>query len=82
MNIVQQLPTELQNRVFYYYAEHPCAVLVKEWYHRCFGMWAHYEYKSGNYRTMEELEEGFREDGFFHGGRRMRKTLRFIPVNE
>ena len=69
MNIVEKLPKELQDKVFYHFAEHPCAALVKEWYRHCYYLWAHYEYKSGYYMTMTEMEHEFREYGFFHGGR-------------
>ena len=31
MNI-QDLPTELQNKIFYYAAEHPCAKMIKDIY--------------------------------------------------
>jgi hypothetical protein len=31
MNI-QDLPIEIQNKIFYYYAEHPCARMIKEVY--------------------------------------------------
>jgi hypothetical protein len=31
MNI-QDLPTEIQNKIFYYAAEHPCAKMIKDIY--------------------------------------------------
>ena len=28
--MISNLPVELQNQIFYYYAEHPCAKMIKE----------------------------------------------------
>ena len=28
---INNLPLELQNKIFYYAAEHPCAVMIKEY---------------------------------------------------
>ena len=67
--MLDKLPQELQNKVFYYYATHPCARMVKEWYYRCYCIWARYEYKSGYYMDMTEIEHAFHEHGFFLGGR-------------
>ena len=29
MSSIDNLPSELQNKIFYYYAEHPCAEMIK-----------------------------------------------------
>ena len=28
--MISDLPVELQNQIFFYYAEHPCAKMIKE----------------------------------------------------
>ena len=30
MDIIGKLPVELQNTTFYYYAEHPCSLIIKD----------------------------------------------------
>ena len=47
MNI-QDLPIEIQNKIFYYYAEHPCARMIKEVY---------------NYRLFKVVDYDVDEDG-------------------
>jgi hypothetical protein len=47
MNI-QDLPIEIQNKIFYYYAEHPCARMIKEVY---------------NYKLFKVVDYDVDEDG-------------------
>ena len=45
---VQDLPIELQNKIFYYTAEHPCAKMIKDIYKE---------------QYIEDVEYGLDEDG-------------------
>ena len=65
MDIVKNLPNELQNKVFYCSAKHPCAEIIHKWVERCWGRWAHYEHKTNWYESEEAMREEFVDRGFY-----------------
>ena len=80
MDIVKNLPNELQNKVFYCSAKHPCAEIIHKWVERCWGRWAHYEYKTNWYESEEAMREEFVDRGFYDERRGFYDKSLPIPV--
>ena len=55
MDIIKDLPTELQNKVFFYFAQHPCATLIREEFDRQFEKW--YKLHLIHKRTFNEAPD-------------------------
>ena len=56
MNI-QDLPNEIQNKIFYYYAEHPCAKMIKDIYKKEYVIDVDYGFDEDGDMTLTEIKE-------------------------
>ena len=74
---INNLPLEIQNKIFLFYAEHPCAKMIKQSYYPCMGKLESPKYFDLNNEAVIDKEKGIYMVKLFMRGRA--KYVRIDP---